>query len=342
MTRAVAICLCVFVAACSKSEHGSPTSPSAVAPVAAEQTVAGQEPMQQPTSAPTFGPALAPQSIRVPDGNEAAVAFPPRNEPFQFRRDLETYYQNTLRRPAIASFVDIEGTIVWTQEYLRYRLSGCSHQDALSRVSAQITGGGIPTECGGTSAFPPRNEPLAFRTALEGIYRDILRRNTANTFVDAEGDIVWTQEYLRYRVEGCGHADASRFVFDQIAGRGIAAGCGRLEETVSGAVSGGSPVCPDFFSTTRLPCVRYPFTPSTTGNFGALLIWDDPRNDLDLVLVANDGTRSTDRIAISRSASGISEVVTSLVTAGQRYEVRVLYFSGRSIQPYALAVQRPR
>ena len=51
--------------------------------------------------------------------------------------------------------------------------------------------------------FPPRNEPFAFRQELERIYRDDLRRTAVQTFVDPEGDIVWTQEYLRYRLNGC-------------------------------------------------------------------------------------------------------------------------------------------
>jgi hypothetical protein len=53
--------------------------------------------------------------------------------------------------------------------------------------------------------FPPRNEPFDFRTQLEAKYRDQLKRTAVSTFVDIEGDIVWTQEYLRYRVNGCGH-----------------------------------------------------------------------------------------------------------------------------------------
>ena len=41
-----------------------------------------------------------------------------------------TTYRDGLRRGSVASFVDIEGTIVWTQEYLRYRVNGCGHADA--------------------------------------------------------------------------------------------------------------------------------------------------------------------------------------------------------------------
>ena len=74
--------------------------------------------------------------------------------------------------------------------------------------------------------FPPRDEALEFRIQLEAKYRDGLRRDASSSFVDLEGDIVWTQEYLRYRVNGCGHGDALSRVFDQIDGQGIAPVCG--------------------------------------------------------------------------------------------------------------------
>jgi len=77
----------------------------------------------------------------------------------------------------------------------------------------------------GVVAFPPRNEPYAFRNTLEAKYRDGLRRSPSSTYVDLEGDIVWTQEYLRYRVNRCGHEAAASKVLAQIDGRGIAPTC---------------------------------------------------------------------------------------------------------------------
>ena len=65
----------------------------------------------------------------------------------------------------------------------------------------------------------PRNEPLDFRNQLEVKYRDGLRRATVLTTVDREGDVVWTQEYLRYRVNSCGHGVAVQNVLTQIDGR---------------------------------------------------------------------------------------------------------------------------
>jgi hypothetical protein len=177
---------------------------------------------------------------RLPEGSSPFdVTFPPRNEPFSFRQQLETTYRDGLRRSAVSTFVDIEGTIVWTQEYLRYRVNGCGHTDAVNRVVSQILGGGIQPVCadftGTTVSFPPRNEPAAFRATLEGVYRDSLRRGAVTSFVDAEGDIVWTQEYFRYRLNGCNNQQATERVLVQVLG-------GSVQPTCTGGGGGGTAV----------------------------------------------------------------------------------------------------
>jgi hypothetical protein len=157
------------------------------------------------------------------------VAFPGRNESFQFRQELETKYRDGLRRPPTSSYVDVEGDLVWTQEYLRYRVNQCGHVEATQKVLAQIDGGPPSPVCGSSSSssvpFPPRNESFDFRQELERKYRDGLRRQPSSTYVDVEGAIVWTQEYLRYRVNACGHVASSQKVMDQIDGRGIGPPC---------------------------------------------------------------------------------------------------------------------
>jgi len=160
-------------------------------------------------------PAL---SNGIASGLLHAAAFPPRNEPFLFRTNLESKYRDGLHREATSSYVDIEGTVVWTQEYLRYRVSQCGHAAAVAKVLRQIDGFAAEPECNAasTSAFPPRNEPLDFRVQLEQKYRDGLGRAPTMTFVDPEGDIVWTLEYFRYRLSSCSHASAESKVFAQI------------------------------------------------------------------------------------------------------------------------------
>ena len=156
-----------------------------------------------------------------------AVAFPPRNEPAAFREALEVKYREGLRRSRVQTYVDAEGSVVWTMEYLRYRVSQCSHAEAVAKVMNQIDGQGVPPPCSNvdSATFPPRNEPLAFMQQLEVKYRDTFGQPAGGTYVDVEGNIVWTQEYLRYRLSSCGHAVAQQKVFDQIDGRGIQAEC---------------------------------------------------------------------------------------------------------------------
>jgi hypothetical protein len=158
----------------------------------------------------------------------ASLAFPPRNETLQFRTELEAKYRNDLRRPVGAAFADPEGSVVWTQEYLRYRMSQCRNDQALGRIGVQIGGGGVQPVCGVAPlapSFPPRNETLAFRQALDVLYRDDLGRLPTPTAVDLEGDVVWIQEYIRYRLSGCANAQATQRVLQQIDGLGIQPTC---------------------------------------------------------------------------------------------------------------------
>src|SRR5688500_18868533 len=124
MARLIFALVSIAIAACSPQQRNVISGPSAVS---------------QPAS----------RSIGV--SGPADVTFPPRNEPFLFRTNLESKYRDGLRREATTSFVDIEGTIVWTQEYLRYRVNQCSHAEAVARVLRQIDGFGVQPVCGSTS-----------------------------------------------------------------------------------------------------------------------------------------------------------------------------------------------
>ena len=159
----------------------------------------------------------------------AAVAFPPRNETFAFRTVLESKYRDGLGRSAGPTYADVEGSVVWVSEYLLYRVHQCSHDRSIAEVRMQIQGLGLPSTCGlppaGTIPFPPRNETYAMRLELETIYRDELKRQPSQSAVDVEGDVVWTQEYLRYRLNGCTHDQAAARVMTQIDGGGIPPVC---------------------------------------------------------------------------------------------------------------------
>ena len=173
-------------------------------------------------AAPTAA-ASADTSIKYVGGVSGPmdVFFPGRNESFQFRNDLETKYQTGLGRGAGATFVDKEGEVVWTQEYMRYRANGCDHVTALQRVFTQIDGGAAGGICAappeGIILFPSRADSLEFRRSLETKYQQ-MGRGASSSFVDMEGGVIWTQEYLRYRTNSCDHVTAEQKVFSQIDG----------------------------------------------------------------------------------------------------------------------------
>lgn len=218
----------LMVLASSMGCSGGTASPTAPTATPAKSSTAIQALVVRASAEPPgLSTERALSSIFEGGSGPLVITFPPRNEPLEFRAALEGKYRDSLRRPAVTTYVDQEGTVVWTQEYLRYRVNLCSHADALSRVMSQIDGQGIPAACGSanTATFPPRNEPFAFMQQLEAKYRDALRRPAGSSFVDVEGNIVWTQEYLRYRVSSCSHALAQQKVFDQIDGRGVQADC---------------------------------------------------------------------------------------------------------------------
>lgn len=162
-------------------------------------------------------------------GVSGTVSFPPRNEPNDFYNQLVGVYQNELRAGLSATYVDPEGTVIWLTEYARQRVGQCDHATASQRTLDQVTGAGGTLVCAATPAgairFPPRNEGLLFMNSLDATYRDTLRRSSGSSYVNNEGAVVWVLEYLRYRLNGCGHGDASTKVFMQIRGQGIQPVC---------------------------------------------------------------------------------------------------------------------
>ncbi len=154
-------------------------------------------------------------------------AFPPTHETLAFRRILEDKYRDGLRRSSAASHVDLRDSVVWTRRYIRYRVQKCAHEDAVARIITQLEGRDVPPVCGPTRDvnFPPRDEVVDFRRQLEVTFRDHLKKAPGLTHVDLEGDAVWTQEYLRYRVGNCSHLDAVERVMRQIDGGGVPQVC---------------------------------------------------------------------------------------------------------------------
>lgn len=157
------------------------------------------------------------------------VAFPPRNEPNDFFNQLLAVYQNELRAAQSSTYVDSEGAVIWLTEYTRQRVGQCSHDTGTTNTINQITSNGSTLVCANTPAgaipFPPRNEGLLFMNTLNDTYRDSLRRSQTSSFVNNEGAVVWVMEYLRYRLNGCNHGDATSKVLQQIRTGVIAPTC---------------------------------------------------------------------------------------------------------------------
>jgi matrixin len=156
------------------------------------------------------------------------LPFPPRNETLAFRTQLESVYRNNLRRAVGSTFADPEGSVVWTQEFLRYRMSACRPDQSTARIVLQIEGFNVQPVCGVSSGminFPPRDETFNFRLDLEDIYRIELGRLPTPTAVDPEGDVVWITEYIRYRLNRCSHTQATDRVIQQVLGGAVQPTC---------------------------------------------------------------------------------------------------------------------
>lgn len=157
------------------------------------------------------------------------VSFPPRNEPNDFFNQLIAVYANELRAAPSPTFVDPEGAVIWLTEYARQRVGRCDHTSATENTIDQIINNGGTLVCAATPAgpipFPPRNEGLLFMNTLNDTYRDALRRSQTTSVVNNEGAVVWVLEYLRYRLNGCNHGDATTKVIQQIRGQGIQPVC---------------------------------------------------------------------------------------------------------------------
>lgn len=80
--------------------------------------------------------------------------FPGRQEALRFRRELEAVYQARGAGQA-DTVVDDEGDVIWTMEYYRYALSGCSHTVTIQKILEQIAQRGVPPDCFVPSTQPP-------------------------------------------------------------------------------------------------------------------------------------------------------------------------------------------
>lgn len=106
-----------------------------------------------------------------------------------------------------------------------------------------------------------------------------------------------------------------------------------LTETLTGSVSGGSPTCPIIVVR---PCQSFSLPTHHSGTLSARLTWDNRNNDLDLEV-----WNATTRLANSNDVGGTEEFISTNVSPGTSYTLRVIYYSGSTVQPFQVAVTRP-
>ena len=178
-------------------------------------------------TAPTATMASSMNSALVASGimsfRPATLTFPSQADPADFFSQLEVKYRSRPNTSSRNTPVDGLGYAVWIADYLRYRLSGCSHPDAASKTLTEIrtTLAGtpqIPPECGSSAGFPPQNEPVDFLQQMETTYRTQRPQAASSTTVDQVGVAVWMTDYLRYRLNAgrCSHPESVSKVFAKI------------------------------------------------------------------------------------------------------------------------------
>lgn len=105
-----------------------------------------------------------------------------------------------------------------------------------------------------------------------------------------------------------------------------------VNETIAGSVSDADPICGAAVFTT--PCKRHAFTVHHDGMIAASVTWSGGA-DIDLQLWRGF-------VLLEQSAgSDPIEQVSAAATAGESYELRVVYFSGTTVTNYSLVVSRP-
>lgn len=105
----------------------------------------------------------------------------------------------------------------------------------------------------------------------------------------------------------------------------------QVEEVFRDSISGGTPTtCGD------KPCKTFTVAVHHDGRLEAELTWTDRSNDLDLQLWRGD-----EMLSESDDILTVREFISADVQGGHRYELRVIYFDGSTIEEFELRVTHP-
>jgi hypothetical protein len=140
----------------------------------------------------------------------------PGDEVVRLHARLETIYRDDLSRAAVASPLSAAAASESIIRYLSYRVAGCSHDEATSKLRDEIAGANPLRLCRrgylATYDLPPPHETLSLRMDLERFTSPAGNPGTQLTHVDAEGQAVWVQEYARLRRGGQTESEATELL----------------------------------------------------------------------------------------------------------------------------------
>lgn len=137
------------------------------------------------------------------DDFDIAFAIPPLEELLSFYAYLNDEYRVRLRRAAQTLNGSLDERLTLLTRYLWYRLGRCSHEKA-SYLLLNASHETLHT-CGdslGGGNLPPVSETFAFRTMMEGAFRQRRGGESSTSHVDAEGEAVWLHKYVSERLAG--------------------------------------------------------------------------------------------------------------------------------------------
>jgi Family of unknown function (DUF6311) len=175
-------------------------------------------------------------SSSEPDRTDAPAATV--DDVIRLQERLDQVYRDVLKRSSRVTHVSNRETARGLHQYLSYRLMGCAHRGAVNRVHLASEGLRTPDCPAGTvrGALPPRNETVDFRRELEQA-RGATAAPESSTYVDLEGEAVWTQEYLSFRRRGCSANAALTAVLSTIEGNPAGAAKCQLAGSTSRGLS---------------------------------------------------------------------------------------------------------
>jgi len=133
--------------------------------------------------------------LRLPDSAEMRGFYDALNET----------YRSTLGRRSQQAPGALDYRLEALTTYLAYRSSGCTHPDAEERIIGRLQQEPERGMCVTTAVspgLPPSDETFVFSSRLRAWFGSRRDQVNASTHVDAEGESVWLQAYLRERLSG--------------------------------------------------------------------------------------------------------------------------------------------